>query len=145
MFLSEIDLSHDLPQEEDTYDEFDVPAVSVAEIDYFTEAKMERMRSRSYSMDYLKNVAESSGFHDSVRIEAQQLLVSLIRRSEYEFQIEELVRAKGFSDCFALVHDTGVSVVIQTNFLVSNSVAKVADIVERVTGISRENIVIAEY
>lgn len=132
-------------QEHDAYNQPSAYAVSVAEIDYFVEARMEKMRSRSYTIDSLKDIAESASFHDSVRIDAQKALVSLIKRSEYECQIEELVRGRGFADCFALIHDDGVTVVVQANMPTPNDIAKVADIVQRVSGVSREKIVIAEY
>lgn len=132
-------------QVRDADDEFTVSAVSVAEIDYFTEARMERMRSRSLAMDSLKGIAESSHYHESVRLDAQKNLMELIKRSEHELQIEELVRARGFTDCLALIHANGVTVVIRAGSLVLNDVAKVADIVKRVTGVSEEQIVISEF
>lgn len=131
--------------EHDTYNESGVYAVSVAEIDYFTEARMEKMRSRSYTIESLKDISESANFHDSVRVDAQKALVSLIKRGEYEYQIEELVRGRGFADCLALIHDDGVTVVVRTSMPTPNDIAKVADIVHRVSGVSREKIVITEY
>jgi stage III sporulation protein AH len=62
-----------------------------------------------------------------------------------EVNIENLVIAKGFSDCVAVVNGTGVDVIVKSTGLLPNEVAQIRDIVIEQTGATVEDIRIIEH
>jgi stage III sporulation protein AH len=63
-----------------------------------------------------------------------------------ESQIETLVTAKGYSDCVAMMSDTGVTVIVAAgeNGLATEDVAKITDIATGESGMSAAMLTIVE-
>ena len=64
--------------------------------------------------------------------------------TEKEGNIENLLKAKGFSDVLVYITDDSVSVTVKTEGLTTADTAKIFDIVVAETGISSEKIKIIE-
>lgn len=64
--------------------------------------------------------------------------------TEREGNIENLLKAKGFSDVIVYITDDTVSVTVKTEGLTTADTAKIYDIVVSETGISAEKIKIIE-
>ena len=63
-----------------------------------------------------------------------------------ETRIETLIKAKGFSDCVALINDKGVNVIVNApeTGLTASDTTKIKDIVVSETGVSPSQIKIVE-
>ena len=115
---------------------------------YFAGAKMERDKARSKQKEELKAMVQSSD--DTVTAsstlssaEAQEQLVSLIRRSETESTIETLIKQRGFEDAMVYMSDTGnIDVIIKASSLSSKEVAQISDIVTRHTDTTMDCITV---
>ncbi len=118
----------------------DVPIDEETSADYFSKARYERDCARSEATELLKVSADSEG---SVSKDAAEKLAKYAEITEQETAIENLVRSKGYSDCVAFVEDEGVRVVVKSEKLDAESVAKIKDIVIEQTGIKATGIKIS--
>ena len=118
--------------------------VSTKGTTYFESARLTRDKARSDAIDTLRTVAES----DSASNEEKDLAYTSIRKSaentEKEGNIENLLKAKAFSDVLVYITDDSVSVTVKTEGLTTADTAKIFDIVVAETGISSEKIKIIE-
>ena len=63
---------------------------------------------------------------------------------ETEGKIENMIKAKGFSDCMVYIDGDRVDEIIKTNGLLKEEVAQIKDILIAETGAIEENISITE-
>ena len=73
-------------------------------------------------------------------------LSDIIQDMTSETDIENMVKAKGFSDCVASIADDKISVAVRpvNGELTKSDVAKIRDVVLSKTTISSQNIVVVE-
>lgn len=119
-------------------------AVDEPEDAYFSEACANRERSRSEALETLQVVIDSSETMPDVKDEALRSMVDMASRIECEAVVEEMVKAKGFEDCVAVMRDDGVNVVVKSPGLLPGEVAQITEIVMEETGLSPEEIKIVE-
>ena len=112
---------------------------------YFTSAVINRERSRTEALETLQTVVDCAETLPERREEALGSMMTIASAIETESLIEELVRAKGFTDCFAVIHDDEVNVVVQTPGLLTAEVAQITEIAMHETGFPAENIKIVEF
>jgi len=60
-----------------------------------------------------------------------------------ESEMENLIKARGFSDALVFVRENSVSAVVKTSTLSREEVIQVADAISRVTGVKAEDITIS--
>ncbi len=119
-------------------DETDVYAGS----DYFASARLTRQQARDNAISLLQEAAEQENADQTVANEASEGIQVLASYTLKEAQIENLVTAKGYSDCVAFMGDESVSVVVSTasGELTAEDVAKIQDITMTETGFSASGI-----
>ena len=71
-------------------------------------------------------------------------MLALSERIEEEMEVESLIRAAGFTDAVAFLHESSIDLIIQSTGLTAEEVAKIGDIVVRVTDLKFEDISIIE-
>ena len=71
-------------------------------------------------------------------------MLALSERIEEEMEVESLIRAAGFTDAVAFLHEGSIDLIIQSTGLTAEEVAKIGDIVVRVTDLKFEDISIIE-
>lgn len=120
-------------------DEGDTPAVQT---DYFSAARLTRQQARDSAISLLQEAAAQENADAAVANEASQGIQVLASYTLKEAQIENLVTAKGYSDCVAFMGDESVSVVVSTpsGELTAEDVAKITDITMSETGFSASGI-----
>ncbi len=118
-------------------------AASVGE-DYFTQAKMNKEGARSKSIELLNEMINNPNVDAESKQRAQEELLSLSTAADKEASCENLIRAKGFSDCVTFISGDGVSVTVKSDGLTGADLAKIQEIVSSQTGISIKNIKIVE-
>ena len=114
--------------------------------DYFASARLTRQQARDNAISLLQEAADQSGADAAVANEASEGIQVLAGYTMKEAQIENLVTAKGYSDCVAFIGDNSVSVVVAAteNGLTDADVARITEIVMEETGMSASQIKIIE-
>ncbi len=109
--------------------------------EYFKEARETLSYDRGEMISMLTDTIESkdSGIEKNSASEQKTKLMAYM---EMEKSVENLIRAKGYTDAFVIVTDRSVNVTVQKDVLDDTDVAKILDVVMRETGRAAENIVI---
>ena len=104
--------------------------------DYFASARLTRQQARDNALSLLQEAAEQENADQTVANEASQGIQVLASYTLKEAQIENLVTAKGYTDCVDFMGDGSVSVVVSTKSgeLTAEDVAKITDITMTETG-----------
>ncbi len=127
----------------------DAQLVSTTQTDsdkYFQQARLSRQKTRDEALDTLQKALKNAKLTDTEKKEATEKLAQIIQDMTSETDIENMVKAKGFTDCVASINDGKISVAVQpvSGELSKSDVAKVRDIVLSKTTISSQNIVVVE-
>ena len=109
---------------------------------YVASARLTRQQARDNALSLLQEAAEQENADAAVANEASQGIQVLASYTLAEAQIENLVTAKGYTDCVAFMGDECVSVVVSTKSgdLTAEDVAKITDITMTETGLPAGNI-----
>ena len=118
----------------------------VAKKNYFDTARLNRQESRDSALSLLKEAAADEKADQAAIDEANREIQQIAQNTTTEATIENLVMAKGYSDCVAFVNKESVSVVIAGTGegLQNSDIAKVTDIVMEETGLTADKIKIME-
>ena len=119
-----------------------VSAQTKEQADFFAAYRDERDSVRTQELAYLDAIV-AQGADSETLSDAQQQKLELVNAMETELTVENLVRAKGFSDVIVSFHKGNISVVVGAETLSDEQVAQILDIVLRETGKSAENVKIS--
>lgn len=111
--------------------------------EYFAKAKMERQKSRDEAMELLKNsITESKdqGYSADISVRVEEMAKTI----QQESNIENLVKAKGFTECMAFIQNNECSVIVNPGSLNDSSAITIRDIVFGQSGIPFDRIKITE-
>ena len=114
--------------------------------DYFASARLTRQQARDSAVSLLQEAAEQEGAGEAAATEASEGIAVLAGYTMKEAQIENLVTAKGYTDCVAFIGDESVSVVVSAREggLTDADVAKITEIVTDETGMEASQVKIIE-
>ena len=113
--------------------------------DYFASARLSRQQARDSAIALLREAAESETADVAVANEAAETIQVLAGYALAEAQIENLVTAKGYTDCVAFMGDGAVSVVVEAEGgLQAEDVAKITEIVLSETDYTTDQITVLE-
>ena len=115
----------------------------VTAADFYTEYRIERDRLRSERIDLLREVAKAGKNEDNARQKAQDTIMKITFERQKELEMENLIKAKGFSDALIFIRDNSVNAIIKTNTLSKEEVMQIADIIAKSTGVRPEDITIS--
>ncbi|MEM1483833.1 SpoIIIAH-like family protein [Oscillospiraceae bacterium PP1C4] len=111
---------------------------------YFAAAKVTRQRTRDESVETLKNMMADADVDANIKAEMALKATEIAKSIETEGKIENLIKAKGFTDCMVYYDMEGVDVVVKTTGLEADQVAQMKDIILKETSVPVENISIVE-
>lgn len=115
------------------------------ENDYFATARLSRKQARDNAISMLKDASTDENADQSVLNEASKTLQVLAGYTVAESQIENLVTAKGYTDCVAFMGSESISVVVEDeDGLDATDVARIMDIVVQETGYAPNQIKVLE-
>lgn len=80
---------------------------------FFVDYRIEREVKRSRQVELLREIAAMSTTDEVIRKQAQERLIDLMKQTEREARVENLLRARGFRDAVAAVEDQGVTVIVK--------------------------------
>jgi stage III sporulation protein AH len=116
----------------------------LATASFFIQSRLDRDKNRSFYIETLNGIVADEKIDKEVREMAQKEMISLIKRSETERIIENLIKAKGFKDALVIMSDEYVNVIINSEKLTQAQVAQIKDIVSRETKAGLDKIKIME-
>lgn len=113
---------------------------------YFDTARLSRQQSRDNALSLLREASEQENVEQTALDEANRAIQTLAGYTMLESQIENLVIAKGYTDCVAFMGDNSVSVVVSAaeDGLQTEDVAKIMDIVLTETDYTADQVKILE-
>lgn len=117
-------------------------ALQVSAPDFFTEYRLERDKVRSERSDLIRDIIKNAKT-DDMRQKAQESVLKMALDKQRESEMENLIKARGFSDALVFVRENSVSAVVKTSTLSREEVIQVADAISRVTGVKAEDITIS--
>ena len=113
---------------------------------YFATARLNRQQARDSALSLLQDAAAREDADEAVKTQLNDNIQTMADYTVTEAQIENLVVAKGYTDCVAFISDGGVSVVVSAteNGLQDADVARITEIVTGETGVPASQITIIE-
>ena len=115
---------------------------STISLDYFNTVKLNREQTRAKNKEELINIVENDSLSEKEKEVAVNKIIELTANSERENAAEMMLEAKGFTNCIVSIVDDKVDVVVDTDTITEEQVARVVDVVNRKSGISNEKIVV---
>ena len=111
--------------------------------DYFATA---RQQARDSALSLLQEASGAAEVDEAAAAEAAQSIQTLAAYTLAEAQIENMITAKGYTDCVVFMADDGVSVVVSAgeDGLQTEDIAKITDIVKQETELTADCIKILE-
>ena len=112
--------------------------------DYFSSARLNRQEARDSALTLLQDAAANED--ETVRTQLAEAIETMANSTVSEAQIENLVTAKGYTDCVAFLSEDSASVVVSAveGGLTEADVARIAEIVTDETGLPTSSIKVIE-
>lgn len=110
--------------------------------DYFDTYRANRQSIRDMEMKYVQTISGNENADETVKKEAEQRLLNIASLMEQELKLENLIKAKGFTDAIAFVEDGAINIVIKATEITTAQATKILKIVVDETGESAQNITI---
>jgi stage III sporulation protein AH len=117
---------------------------ALATASFFIQSRLDRDKNRSFYIETLNGIVADDNIEKEVREMAQTEMIALIKRSETERIIENLIKAKGFKDALVIMSDESVNVIVDSQELTTAQVAQIKDIVSREASVGADKIKIME-
>jgi len=111
---------------------------------YFAIATVSRTRARDEALELLNDIVNNAEVMPDIKDKALKDIAVIAGEIEREANIEVLVKAKGFTDCVAIVNGENANVIVKTDGLMPNEVAQIKEIVYEQAGIIPGNVKIVE-
>ena len=108
---------------------------------YFASAQVERSKARDEALDVLSQITSSDVSTKEAVDAAYASIAQIAKDIEDEATIENLIKAKGFSDCVTIISDGKCSVIVSSAAagLAANEIAQIQEIVLNTSGILPAN------
>ena len=113
---------------------------------YFDTARLNRQQSRDSALALLQEAAGKESADQTLKDEANASIQTMADYTVTEAQIENLVIAKGYTDCVAFMGEDSISVVVSAldNGMTDADAARIGEIVMEQTGLKADQIKIIE-
>ena len=107
---------------------------------YIVDMKMTREKQRNSLTEQLNEIINNPSTADAAKVEASNIIVEMVKNSDTELKIENLLLAKGYDQAIVFIDSDKVNVVVNMEEITQNDATKIFDIVSNQSGINRENI-----
>lgn len=115
-----------------------------ASTEYFDTARLNRQETRDKAVGILQEIVDSEEASEQEKEDARNRLLAISEAVDAEGRIENLVKAKGYTECLAIIGDDSVNVIVQTEGLESADVASIKDIASEESAQNASEIKIIE-
>lgn len=113
---------------------------------YFANARLNRQQARDSALSLLQEASANAQADQTLKEQTNAAIQTMADFTVTEAQIENLVVAKGYTDCVAFIGEETVSVVVQVpeGQLTEVDTARIKDIVTQTTGFSPSQVKIID-
>lgn len=111
---------------------------------YFSEAKLTRQKTRDEAVETLQVIMANVEVDSDARADLAVQAAAIASAIETEGRVENLIKAKGFSECMVYLDEDRASVIVRADELLDNEVAQIKDIILKETSVPVENISIVD-
>lgn len=118
--------------------------VNTTETDYFENARYLRQKNRDDSISVLTELINNENADEDAKCAAASAIAGYAETSETEAMLENIIKAKGFSDCIVFLGSDNVSIVVEASGLKPSEAAQLMDIAVSETKFSADVIKIIE-
>lgn len=112
--------------------------------EYFDAARLNRQTTRQEAMRILEELIANENITEEERASAQEKLAALSTAADAEGRIENLIMAKGFEECVAIIGEDTINIVVLTDGLQTEEVVAIKDIAVSETAFAPECVKIIE-
>ena len=116
----------------------------VEKTDYFASAEISRQQARDEAIEVLQGVVDDTKTLDDAKQKALEDIATMAANIELESNIEELIKAKGFEECVAVINGSKATVVVKSEGLLPNKLSQILEIVYTQAHILPEDVTITE-
>ena len=111
---------------------------------YFASAVIDRERARGEALEVLLSITEDAAASEEAKTEAYTQMERIANETSWEIDIENLVKAKGFEECVAIINEETANIVVSSEGLTPGEVAQIKEIVYLEASIQPKDIKIIE-
>ena len=113
---------------------------------YFDSARLNRQQARDSALSLLQDAAAREDADETVKEQVNETIQTMADYTVTEAQIENLVVAKGYTDCVAFIGENSLSLAVSApeGGLVEADTAKIVDVVNQAAGFTADQIKIIE-
>ncbi|MBQ6000387.1 MAG: SpoIIIAH-like family protein [Clostridia bacterium] len=119
-------------------------AVGAVSNGYFADARINRQKARDAAVELLQGIVKDSDADEESKRDAASELGLIASILAKESNMESLIKAKGFYDAVAVIGESDVTVVVQSDGLSSAQVSQIKEIVLSECEVGAEAIKIIE-
>jgi stage III sporulation protein AH len=96
---------------------------------YFALATLDRAQAREEALAVLQTIVDSTDAGATEKEEARQSIARIAEEIEMEANVETLIKAKGFSDCVAVISNGKANIIVATEeTLLPGKIAQIKEI-----------------
>ena len=107
---------------------------------YIVGMKMTREKQRNELTEKLNEIINNPSTTDEAKVEASNMKVEMVKNSDKELQLENLLLAKGYEDAIVYINEGKANVVVNMEEITQNDANKIFELIGSQSDISRENI-----
>jgi len=111
---------------------------------FFSNYRTDRTTTREQEILYLDAIIANESTSAEAKANAEAERLTLVTNMEMIMTIENLIKAKGFTDVVVSASSGNISVIVETAGLNTSEVAQIVDVVKNNSGYSIDNIKIIE-
>ena len=104
---------------------------------YIVDMKMTREKQRNSLTEQLNEIINNPSTADAAKVEASNIKVEMVKNSDTELKIENLLLAKGYDQAIVFIDSDKVNVVVNMEEITQNDSTKIFDIVSNQSVINR--------
>jgi len=112
---------------------------------FFVEYRLQRERVRAKEAEMLNQIIENEKVSAEGKIQAEQQLLALIALMEKELLVENMVKAKGYSEAVFFYRERLANVVVNAEELSEREVVQLAEMVSGLTGVKMEEVTVVVH
>lgn len=111
---------------------------------YFEQARLDKEKSRSKSLEILNETAANESFDAEIRKKAGEKILAQAQNIEKESQIESIAQSKGYSEICVYVDEDKANIMVRKSDFSDEDVVKLTEIATDNLKISSKNVKIVE-
>ena len=116
------------------------PTAAPEETDPLKAFRLEREQLRSMQTAQLNDIIHDGETDQQTRALAQRTLIDLMAWAEQETTIEGVLRARGYEDCVATIHEDTANILVRAEALTRQETAIILELVLRETDVDSGNV-----